>query len=163
MRTVDLDLADQLARRLFRLVRTLERAKAQIAAQRDDGVERASFGLLIELVDQGPRRATALADAVYADTSTVSRQVGQLVARGLVERTPDPEDGRASLLAATERGVAKVVDGRARRNRFFATIMQDWDPDDAARLVGLLDRFTEDFENNRPLLLAAALEGDQSA
>lgn len=160
MRTTDLDLADRLARRLFRLVRTLDRAKAQIAAQRGDGMERAHFGLLIELVDNGPRRAAALAEAVYADASTVSRQVGQLVDLGLVERTPDPEDGRASLLVATGRGVAHVAEGRARRNRFLATIIEDWDRADAERLVELLDRFTDDFETNRPRLLAAAAEAD---
>jgi hypothetical protein len=54
--------------------------------------------------EDGPRRAGALADAVHSDPSTISRQIGHLVKLGYVERTADPEDGRATLLAATDEG-----------------------------------------------------------
>ncbi len=150
----DPELADQLARQLFRLIRTVERTKAQAAAARGDGIERASFGLLVELAENGPRRTTALAEAVLADPSTVSRQVGQLVQLGYVERQADPEDGRASRLAATERGLAHLAEGRARRNQMLATVLADWTRDDAARLIELMDRFIDDFEDHRPQLLA---------
>ncbi|HEY0640855.1 MAG TPA: MarR family transcriptional regulator [Pseudonocardiaceae bacterium] len=158
----DLELADRLARQLFRLIRAVERTKAQAAAARGDGLERASFGLLAELVDHGPRRATALAEAVYADASTVSRQVGQLVGLGYVRREADPDDGRATRLAATDEGRAHVAAGRERRNRWMAGVLRDWDAADAERLVALLDRFNDDFENHRPLIVEPARARQES-
>ena len=82
-----IDVAERLARELFRLVRLIERSKEQAAAaEPGKHMERALLGLLVQLVDNGPQRTKALAEAVYADPSTVSRQVGQLVQLGLVER-----------------------------------------------------------------------------
>lgn len=149
----DVELAERLARQLFRLIRTVERTKAQAAAARGDNLERASFGLLVELVDRGPRRTTALADAVFADPSTVSRQVTQLVQLGYVERQPDPEDGRASRLAATELGRAHLAEGRRRRNEMLAGVLAGWSAKDREQLVRLMERLNDDFENYRPLLL----------
>lgn len=151
----DVELADQLGRQLFRLIRTVERTKAQSAASRGDGMEKACVGLLVELVDHGPRRATALAEAVYADPSTVSRQVAQLVALELVERQPDPGDGRASQLAATELGKAHVTDIRTRRNEHLAAMLGNWSESDRHDLVRLLSRLNDDFETYRPQMLGS--------
>lgn len=150
----DLELAEQLAGQLFRLLRTVERTKAQVAAARGDGVERACFGLLAELVTRGPMRTTALAEAVLADPSTVSRQVGQLVELGYVQRQADPDDGRASRLAATAAGRAYLAEHRARRNEWLATVLAGWSSEDAAQLVRLMDQLNDDFEEHRPALLS---------
>src|SRR5262249_38679467 len=90
---------DLISGELFRLSRLLERSRARFAARRPDGLERAGHLLLVYLVEHGPRRLGALADAVHSDISTVSRQVSALVKLGLVERRADPDDGRVSLLA----------------------------------------------------------------
>lgn len=162
----DLELADRLAWQLSRLIRTIERTKAQAAAAHGANLERACFGLLVELADRGPRRMTALADAVLADPSTVSRQVGQLVELGYVERQADPDDGRASRLAVTEDGLAHLAQGRRWRNRMFATVLAGWSSADRERLVRLLQRLNDDFETHRPRLLAGELAygrtGDRS-
>lgn len=150
----DLDLADRLARQLFRLIRTMERTKAQAAALRGDKNEKACFGLLVELADHGPRRMTALAEAVLADPSTVSRQVAQLVDLGYVERQPDPEDGRASRLAATELGLKHLAEGRDRRNRMISRVLAGWSTADREQLVRLMERLNDDLETTRPLLLS---------
>jgi DNA-binding MarR family transcriptional regulator len=157
----DLQLADRLAGQLFRLLRTVERTKAQAAAARGDGMERACFGLLVELADHGPRRTTALAEAVLADPSTVSRQVAQLVQQGYVERQPDPEDGRASRLAATERGIRHLRESRAKRNQMFAALLAEWDTEDRERLVRLLERLNDDFDHHRSRLIAGEVPARQ--
>ena len=153
----DLELADRLARQLFRLIRTVERTKAQVAAVQPDRMERACFGLLVELADRGPRRMTALAEAVLADPSTVSRQVAQLVDLGYVARQPDPEDGRASQLAATEQGLAHLTAMRHRRNQMLAAVQRGWSAEDRERLIHLMERLNDDFETHRPQLLAGEL------
>jgi DNA-binding MarR family transcriptional regulator len=145
----DLDSADQLAAQLFRLVRLVERDKAQAAAGPGEHLERPLFGLLVQLVDDGPKRTTALAEAVYCDVSTVSRQVNQLVQLGLIERRADPADGRASLLAATEKGRTCLANARCQRNQRVADLVADWPAEDRDQLAVLLDRFNTAIETHR--------------
>src|SRR5687767_11732729 len=87
----ELAVADAVGTQLGRLMRLVERAQALYHAEHPDAVERATYHLLVHLVNDGPRRAGALAEAVLSDPSTVSRQIGHLVRLGLVERTADPE------------------------------------------------------------------------
>jgi DNA-binding MarR family transcriptional regulator len=87
---------------------------------------------------------------VHADPSTVSRQVAQLVDRGLVERQPDPADGRACVLVPTEAGQEVIATLRRRRDEYLAMALSGWPADDLHQLVTLLDRFITDFETTRP-------------
>jgi DNA-binding MarR family transcriptional regulator len=145
----ELDTADAVGTQLIRLVRLLERGHAQYQAEHPDAVERATYHLLVHLVKDGPRRASALADAVHSDPSTISRQIGHLVKLGYVERTADPVDGRATLLAATDEGRRVFEENRRLRNESIARMIAHWDPDDRATLSDLLSRFTTDFEDYR--------------
>ena len=74
--------------------------------------------LLARLLRDGEQRATDLAAETFLDLSTVSRQVRSMVERGLIERRPDPEDRRGTLLYATESGraVYREVPAAARRS-----------------------------------------------
>lgn len=148
----ELQVADRLARQLFRLVRLVERSKAPVADRPGEHLDRAVFQLLAQLADHGPQRTTALAEAVVSDPSTVSRQVGQLVRLGLVERQADPADGRACLLAATGEGAQLLGNARCRRNEKIAGLIAAWPPADRERLVVLLDRFNTAFEAHRAQL-----------
>lgn len=144
----EITTADLVGTQLVRLVRLLERKQAQYHADHPDAVERATYILLVHLVKDGPQRAGTLAESVYSDPSTISRQVAQLVRLGLVERTADPEDGRATLLAATDEGRRVFEENRRNRNERIAGLMDDWEPADRARFADLLVRFTTDFENH---------------
>jgi DNA-binding MarR family transcriptional regulator len=146
MQTTEVNDLDQLSAELFRLTRLFERAQARNTAHYADGVERAAFLLLVHLVKDGPQRLSALAEAVHSDVSTVSRQVGQLVRLGVVERRADPTDGRAGLLAATAAGRENVEFKRCRRNRAFSALLADWSADDRHQLCELVGRFNDDFE-----------------
>ncbi|HEY2203314.1 MAG TPA: MarR family transcriptional regulator [Pseudonocardia sp.] len=147
MRTREVTELDLLNGELFRLNRLFERAHARHVAQYADGVERAAYLLLVHLVKDGPRRLSALADAVHSDVSTASRQAAQLVRLGLVERRADPNDGRASLLAATERGEENFEIKRRRRNAAFDEMLSGWADEDRTRLRELVGRFNDDFES----------------
>ncbi len=143
----ELATADAVGSQLIRLVRLIERGRARYQAEHSDAVERATYYLLVHLVKDGPRRAGALAEAVHSDPSTISRQVAQLVKLGLVERTADPEDGRATLLAATAEGIRVFEENRRRRNEHIAQMLAPWSEEDRHALCELLGRFTTDFEN----------------
>lgn len=135
-----------LVDQLMRFVRVVKRGMSRFGGPNRDGIEYPAYGLLARLVTDGPRRTTALAEAVYADTSTVSRQTSALIRHGLVERRPDPEDGRASILAPTPEGVRVFEADRRRHNENMATILAGWSERDVNRLATLLARLNTDFE-----------------
>lgn len=58
------------------------------------------------LVERGPSRSQALADALRLDKSTTTRVIDALVRKGYVERRPDPDDARAVSLRVTGEGRA---------------------------------------------------------
>ena len=142
----ELATADVVSTELIRLMRLLERGRAQYQADHPDAVERATYLLLVHLVKGGPRRAGALAEAVHSDPSTISRQIGHLVKLGLVERTADPVDGRATLLAATTEGRRVFEENRRLRNQTFARILTDWSDPDRTALAEMLGRLTTSIE-----------------
>ena len=142
----ELATADTVGAQLMQLVRLVERKHAQYHADHPDAVERATYILLVHLVKDGPQRAGALAESVHSDPSTISRQVAQLVKLGYVERTADPEDGRATLLAATDEGRRVFERNRRNRNERIAALIAPWPAADRVRFAELLSRFTTDFE-----------------
>ncbi len=99
--------------------------------------------LLGRLAEGGPRRATDLAADTLLDQSTVSRQVRSLVERGLVEKRPDPGDGRGRLLSPTARGLAAVERYRALRDERLAQALSGWPAGDRREFVRLLARFND--------------------
>lgn len=147
-------LGHVLGDELLRLLKSMERTSAHVAARRHDVVDKAAFAVLFRLLHDGPQRSGALAEAMLTDPSTVSRHVAQLVELGLVERTADPADGRATVLAITEQGHRTARDMRTRRNATISAVVADWPDTDIAVLTRLLARFTADLEHHRPHILA---------
>lgn len=104
------------------------------------------YMLLAWVAEHGPVRASALVDGLGIDKGAVSRMVQAIVDLGLLERHPDPEDGRASLVSLTaeaREGLDRVA--RERRVRFNDRLA-DWSPDDIDRLSGMLSRYNEALE-----------------
>lgn len=56
------------------------------------------------LVEQGPSRSQALAEALMLDKSTTTRVIDALVRKAYVRRSRDPDDARAVLLQVTPEG-----------------------------------------------------------
>jgi DNA-binding MarR family transcriptional regulator len=133
--------AEALADEVVRFGRLIAAWKSHSSADRSA----ADRVLLARLVVGGERRATDLAGEAMLDLSTVSRQVRSLVDRGLVERRPDPEDRRGTLLAATDAGRAAFDEYRRQRNEEFADLLADWPPRDRYELVRLMGRLNEDL------------------
>jgi DNA-binding MarR family transcriptional regulator len=129
------------------LLRTVRKAKARMVADARGDVESATQLLLHTVAAHGPLRTSALAESVHSDLSTVSRQVGALVAGGLLERRADPADGRACLLALTPAGEAAVTDHERGRANFFAAVLDGWAQDELRQFAGLLDRFTASYDH----------------
>ncbi|MFD6392735.1 MarR family winged helix-turn-helix transcriptional regulator [Nocardia sp. NPDC055029] len=143
---------DSIALQLVRLHRLRDRSLAQIKDR--SGIDPAGFVVLFRLVCDGPMRSGALADAVHSDASTVSRQVAQLVERGLVVRAADPDDGRATVLQVTDYGRETAERIRTRRRESVAIVTENWSDADRATFAALLARFVDDYDAARPTLLS---------
>ncbi len=111
-----------------------------------DGLDPGTFWLLKNISSAGPLRVTELAGCTNLDTSTVSRHVAQLDRAGLVERTPDPDDGRAHRIQLTSDGRTQLHGAFERRRALLRQALDGWDPDDVVELERLLGRFVSDVD-----------------
>lgn len=134
------DTADDVAQNLVRLLRVATR-------MRQHGDMGIAYVLAL-LLERGPQRVGEIAHALGTDPSTVSRKVTALVEAGLVERRPDPADGRAHLLAATEAGTRHCADGRRKRVQMIAAVLAPWPDDSRRQLATLLGRFADDMQEH---------------
>lgn len=83
------------------------------------------------------------------DQSTISRQVRPLEEQGLLQRAPDPDDGRISWLTVTETGERLMARVEAVARNDFEVALAGWDDADRARLTHLLDRLRVDLRGVR--------------
>jgi DNA-binding MarR family transcriptional regulator len=110
-----------------------------------DSVEPSQASLLYTLQCRGAMRMGDIADSMHLDASTVSRHVHQLGELGLIEREPDPEDGRARIIALSPAGAASLRRSFDERRAFISAALADWDDTDRARLRDDLLRLTGAF------------------
>lgn len=153
----ELEALNSIGDAMHRIVRQVQRRKAALAAD-PAAAEWAAHHLLEFISANGPLRAAYLAECTGSDPSTVSRHVASLVRDGLVERQPDPMDGRASLLACTSAGEAVVERQRSRRLSSMHSMLSDFAPDELAALGDLLPRLAASMEE-QPLDLSSPNSG----
>ena len=81
---------------------------------------------------------SALAESLMMDKGQLSRTVRELEHLGLVHRTPDPEDGRSSLLSPTEEGLERLAAARRPYETSLVTTLEDWPVEEIETLARLL-------------------------
>jgi DNA-binding MarR family transcriptional regulator len=89
---------------LRRMVRGLRAAAETV--ERDLRISAAQLFVLSELAHVPDQSVKDLAAVTMTTHSTVSEIVSQLTTKGLVTRTPDPADGRRSVLRLTRQGAS---------------------------------------------------------
>ena len=134
---------DELIDQVIRMQRTIHRLKSSDSA-------RSAHAILLMISMDGPQRVADLAIRMCVDASTVSRQTAWLVSDGLLRRTSDPADGRASVLALTERGQSVAATVAQRRRDLFTRAVHDWSVRDVQTFATLLRRFVDGLERNVP-------------
>ncbi|MFJ3697115.1 MarR family winged helix-turn-helix transcriptional regulator [Streptomyces sp. NPDC090052] len=75
---------------------------------------------LSHLERSGPTTSSALAREVQITAQAMGATLGALRARGLVDRRPDPGDGRRVVLTVTDAGVQALKDKRNARAELIA-------------------------------------------
>ncbi|WP_432246563.1 MarR family winged helix-turn-helix transcriptional regulator [Mycolicibacterium sp. ELW1] len=86
------------------LLRELIAAEQPVLAAHD--LSMWGYVVLVALDGASMRTQAALAAAIGADKTRIIRDLDELQERGLIERTPDPDDRRVRLLAITDAGRA---------------------------------------------------------
>lgn len=117
-----------------------------------------TFGVLVSIDEIGYAHdchVKDLAQRCALDPSTISRAVGALVRDGLVERTADPSDGRASVLALTATGKQTVTDVHGWYDEKLADALRDWSEADLRAFTAMLQRFCNDLMTRTNPLEAA--------
>jgi len=98
---------------------------------------------LAELARRETLSQKELAARLRLEKSTVTRLVGQLAARGWVERERDPGDGRAIRLRLTKRGAGAAREIAEARRAKFAAVLERIPEDERDEVLRALDVLTE--------------------
>lgn len=107
------DLTERLQRVLGRLGRMLRREAPSVLGQ-------GAMSALHTLSAGGPLRPSDLAAREGIRPPTLTRILTVLEDAGYIVRTPDPADGRASLIAVTELGTRTLLHTRSARASHLA-------------------------------------------
>jgi DNA-binding MarR family transcriptional regulator len=106
--------------------------------------DRSAYPLLASLAELGPLRIRQLADEVHLNPSTVSRQLVPLEEAGLIVRTTDDMDARASLIGLSRKGTKVLTKIREARHRMLLSLLDDgWTLRDRNRLESSLTRLAD--------------------
>lgn len=96
----------------------------------------------------GPRRASALADDLRQTRPTMSKQLARLESAGLIARTPDPADGRASIVTLTDAGTHVYTQLVEQGLRMIRAALHDWDAAERADFAAHTTRFVAAVESH---------------
>lgn len=108
------EVADHLASvvgRLLRRLRSSSSEKLLTPTQRS---------VLARLEDAGPATTADLARSEFVRPQSMRLTLGGLEEQGLVERTPDPVDGRKSVVSVTDTGRTTLARVRAAKRDWLA-------------------------------------------
>jgi DNA-binding MarR family transcriptional regulator len=145
----DLDVAPlSVLSRVTRLARHLDRERR--AAFAEHGLEVYEFDVLSALRRSGaPYELTPgqLVRQTLVGSGTTTNRLDRLESRGLIDRRPDPEDGRVRRVRLTDRGRdrvdAAVADLLGRERRLLGRLSEP----DRNTLAGLLRSVLVNFES----------------
>lgn len=138
-------LTDSAARLRLAIVRTARRLRQEAAADATD-LTPTSTSALATIERHGPLTPSELAEIERVKRPTVTRTLGCLTRAGLIERTPDPTDGRSALVSVNPAGRARLRRLRGRKNAWLARRMRDLPTEDIATLehaATILERMLE--------------------
>lgn len=129
------------------LVRRIRHVIGERARLVHPDLQPASYLMLSHVAAHGPMRASTVADLFAIDKGAISRQVTHLIELGLVEKSRDPEDGRAWLLQATPDAEQRLTSVAEARRSYLAERLVGWEEGDLELFTSLLARYNESLSS----------------
>ncbi len=123
---------------LHALTRTV--VDAEVPVLRAHGVEMWEYVVLGGLERGTSPTQAQLATAVGRDKTRLIPILDRLEARGLVRRTPDPDDRRNRMVGLTDSGRAVLAACRASIRALEGELLADLEPGEGAALIATLER-----------------------
>src|SRR5215467_3752097 len=136
------DTASSLRNSIVRTARVLRQDAAG-----ESGLSPTQTAVLATINREGPLTPSELAEIERVKRPTMTRTLACLEREGLIERTPDPADGRSSLVALNDAGHEALAVQRRRKSAYLARRLRKLEPDEVetlARAAELLERIRED-------------------
>jgi DNA-binding MarR family transcriptional regulator len=138
-------LTETAAQLRMAVVRTNRRLRQEAAAE-TSGLTPTSVATLATIERHGPLTPSEAADVERVKRPTMTRTLGCLEREGLIERMPDPEDGRSFLVSVNAAGRDRLRRLRRRKNAYLARRMRELPAEDVetlARAAEILERMRE--------------------
>jgi DNA-binding MarR family transcriptional regulator len=112
------------------VVRTARRLRQEAGGELSPSMTAA----LSTVARHGPMTPSEVATRERIQRPTATRVLARLEEAGLVQRTPDPQDGRSSLVTATPAGQELLAELRTRKTAFLAERLERLSPSERATL-----------------------------
>lgn len=135
------------AQLLFKCARLMNQTALNLLQERTKQHVRPSHTALFPHIDLQGTRPSVLADRVGISKQAVGQLVQELQEMGLVERVPDPLDGRACLVRFSARGKKGLFMGLALLAELEAALAKEVGAKDIAHMNRTLLRLLSELEN----------------
>jgi DNA-binding MarR family transcriptional regulator len=130
------------------LIRRVKRVIGERARAVHPDLQPASYLMLMYLAEEGALRSSVLSDRFNVDKGAISRQVQHLVDLGLLDREPDPDDGRAMLISASPDAVRRLRGVDRDRRDWLEGQLSEWSETDLHDFVAGLSRYNRALDIN---------------
>lgn len=102
--------------------------------------------VLVVLRDGRAETQRDLARIVRIEQPSMAQMLSRMERDGLIRRTPDPTDGRSSLISLTETALARLPDACATLFQGNVDALEGFTEDETAQLVSLLGRLISNLD-----------------
>ena len=134
-------LLDEFDELLFRFARAIG------SQAESDGEEQSlsppQYMVLRALQRTGPMRVSDVAAHLGVTNPAASMLLQVMTEQGLVEREPDPTDGRATLLSLSPAGSTRVAEAEETRRRFMKRVTSRLSADDLRTMIRGLNELAD--------------------
>lgn len=135
-------LDEQAARLRLAITRTARRLRQTAGSE----LGPSALATLASVERLGPLTPSELAEAEVIQRPTATRIISRLEEEGMVERAPDPADGRCSLISISPAGSELLGELRQRKTAYLARNLRELAPGELAtlrRAAAILEQMLE--------------------
>jgi DNA-binding MarR family transcriptional regulator len=135
----DVPVPDETAELAGRLRLSVTRLARQLRQTADSDLSPTQGSVLATVSASGPLTLGELAELERVSSPTITKVIGLLHEKGLVDRLTDPDDRRFVRVSLTAAGETLLERTRARKTAWLARQLQDLSPAERDQLVAATD------------------------